>query len=153
MVGTLLPTPSAGNFNDGEDPEQWEERRQRIKATGVNGNGMGMPLGIAVQLLPTPRRADADATMGAPGADAIARWEHVLERPAPPPTIPGRTGNPKLNPEFALWMMGVPAGWVTDVPDVTDNEALRLAGNGVCPQQAAAALTTCLNRFIDGKLT
>ena len=50
---SLLPTPSAGNFNAGEDPDQWEARRQRVKATANNGNGMGMPLGIAVQLLPT----------------------------------------------------------------------------------------------------
>ena len=38
---SLLPTPSAGNFNAGEDPEQWEARRQRVKATANNGNGMG----------------------------------------------------------------------------------------------------------------
>jgi DNA (cytosine-5)-methyltransferase 1 len=55
----LLPTPSAGNFNDGEDPAQWMDRRERVKAEIGNGNGMGMPLSIAVQLLPTPQVADA----------------------------------------------------------------------------------------------
>src|SRR6266487_843284 len=43
----LLPTPSAGNFNDGESLESWEARRQRNLAKGVNGNGQGTPLAIA----------------------------------------------------------------------------------------------------------
>jgi DNA (cytosine-5)-methyltransferase 1 len=50
----LLPTPAAGSFNDGEDPELWLARRQRLRDLGVNGNGMGTPLGMAVQLLKTP---------------------------------------------------------------------------------------------------
>ena len=36
--------------------------------------------------------------------------------------------------------MMLPAGWITDVPGVTRNEALKLAGNGAVPPQAAAAL-------------
>ena len=52
----LLPTPAAGNFNDGESLESWEARRQRNLAKGINGNGQGTPLAIAAQqLLPTPR--------------------------------------------------------------------------------------------------
>lgn len=51
----LLPTPAAGAFNDGEDPDQWEARRLRVKDATGNGNGFGTPLSIAVQLLPTPR--------------------------------------------------------------------------------------------------
>ncbi len=45
---------------------------------------------------------------------AIARWEHVTGRPAPTPTEPGRTGNPRLAPRFVEWMMGLPDGHVTD---------------------------------------
>jgi DNA (cytosine-5)-methyltransferase 1 len=37
-------------------------------------------------------------------------------------------------------MMGVPNGWIVDVPGITRNEALKAAGNGVVPQQAIAAL-------------
>ena len=37
-------------------------------------------------------------------------------------------------------MMGLPAGWVTDVPGITRNEALKALGNGVVPQQAVAAM-------------
>ena len=55
----LLPTPAAGAFNDGEDPDQWEARRLRVKDATGNGNGFGTPLSIAVQqLLPTPSAAD-----------------------------------------------------------------------------------------------
>lgn len=36
--------------------------------------------------------------------------------------------------------MGLPAGWVTDTPDVTRRQALKMLGNGVVPQQALAAL-------------
>lgn len=216
-VVTLLPTPSAGNFNDGEDPVQWEERRQRVKETAGNGNGMGMPLGVAVQLLPTPRATDgekggpnqrgssgdlmlpsavamlptpratrggsstetvdlllptpsvADATGGhersggnrsdelllkgiaaeqawGPYEPAIRRWESIVGA-APAPTKPGKKGRPKLNPAFAEWMMGAAPGWITDVPGVTDNEALRMAGNGVVQQQAVAALHLLMARM------
>ena len=56
----LLPTPSACVANDGERPETWLARRERVKLTAKNGNGMGMPLTIAAQLLPTPRANDAE---------------------------------------------------------------------------------------------
>jgi hypothetical protein len=37
--------------------------------------------------------------------------------------------------------MGWPAGWVTDPAiGISRNDQLRIVGNGVCPQQAAAAL-------------
>lgn len=36
--------------------------------------------------------------------------------------------------------MGVPAGWVTEVPGLSRNDMLRLLGNGVVPQQGEAAL-------------
>jgi len=37
-------------------------------------------------------------------------------------------------------MMGLSAGWVTDVPGISRNDQLKMLGNGVVPQQAAAAL-------------
>jgi len=42
-------------------------------------------------------------------------------------------------------MMGWPEGWVTDVPGITRNDALRICGNGVVPQQASAALRVLLD--------
>ncbi len=58
-VTALLPTPTAINPNDSEDPAHWLARRARHQARRINGNGMGMPLSIAVRLLPTPTAADA----------------------------------------------------------------------------------------------
>lgn len=41
--------------------------------------------------------------------------------------------------------MGLEPGWITDVPGITRNEALKAAGNGVCPPQCEAAAL----RFLD----
>lgn len=80
-------------------------------------------------------------------APAIARWERVIGRPAPAPTEPGRTGAPRLSPAFVEWMMGLPAGHVTDpVIGISRNDQLKALGNGVVPQQAALALSLLLPR-------
>ena len=47
-------------------------------------------------------------------------------------------------------MMGLPDGWITDTPGVTWAEAVKMCGNGVVPQQAAAAvgwLLDVMSRF------
>jgi hypothetical protein len=54
----LLPTPNAGNFNDGEDLDSWEARKQANLERYGNGNGMGTPLSMAVKMLPTPTSSD-----------------------------------------------------------------------------------------------
>lgn len=164
----LLPTPSASVANDGEGPETWLERRERVKLTAANGNGMGMPLTIAVQLLPTPTVGHRDRSestglskldgtrdfvdLGSVAAltrfgqyaPAIARQELAFGYPAPNPTEPSKNGRPRLSARFAEWMMGAPPGWITDTPGVTRAEALRMAGNGVVWQQALAALLDML---------
>jgi DNA (cytosine-5)-methyltransferase 1 len=122
-----------------------------------------MPLGVAVRLLPTPRASDG--TKGSPHGSkgdltlpsaalnlphrqppspggayepAILGWETILGRPAPQPTETGTRGQPRLSARFVEWMMGLPAGWVTDLP-LTRAAQMRLLGNGVVPQQAIAA--------------
>jgi DNA (cytosine-5)-methyltransferase 1 len=78
-------------------------------------------------------------------APAIARWEAVLGRPAPSPTEPGRDERPRLSPRFVEWMMGLPAGHVTDPAiGLTRAQQLKALGNGVVPQQAALALRMLL---------
>ncbi|WP_245245809.1 hypothetical protein [Streptomyces lonarensis] len=42
--------------------------------------------------------------------------------------------------------MGLPAGWVTDVPGLSRTQRLHALGNGVVPQQGAAALGLLLDR-------
>ena len=80
-------------------------------------------------------------------AAAIARHEQVWGVPAPEPTELGAKGNPRLSARFTEWMMMQPAGWITDVPGVTRNEALKLCGNGVVTPQAVHALRVMLDRI------
>lgn len=42
--------------------------------------------------------------------------------------------------------MGLPPGWVTDIP-ISRTEQLRAIGNGVVPQQAVAALIDMKQHF------
>ena len=112
---TLLPTPRATNM----------ENRQSERFRGVDGNFYGLLNGL---------------TDWGKYAGAIARWE-AIHGPAPAPTMTSpRSGNQQLSPAFTEWMMGLPTGWITDVPGITRNEALKACGNGVVPQQAIAAL-------------
>jgi DNA (cytosine-5)-methyltransferase 1 len=79
-------------------------------------------------------------------ADAIARHERMMGRPAPEPTEPtGRGGTHRLSPRFVEWMMGLPEGWVTDI-EISRAKQLRALGNGVVPQQAALAVTHLLGK-------
>ena len=158
----LLPTPVVNDMGDGKTLEWWDDT-DRMKVGHGNGNGHGASLAIeAMRLLPTLRTENnenrqSESHAGTRGnfhglltgavqwgdyADAIHRWE-TITRPAPPPTTPGKNG-PRLNPAFSEWMMGVPAGWFTDIPGISRTQALKLAGNGVVPQQAAQALRIIL---------
>ncbi len=79
-------------------------------------------------------------------APAVRRWERILGRAAPAPTVIGSRGGVTLSARFVEWMQGFPVGWVTDVPGVSRSDALRLLGNAVVPQQGAAALRDLLAR-------
>lgn len=72
-------------------------------------------------------------------APAITRWEHLTGRIAPNATEPNSRGKQRLSPRFVEWLMGLPGGWVTDVPGLSRTKQLELLGNGVVPQQARAA--------------
>lgn len=147
-VGALMPTPTASDHKAG---------RHQV--------GTGHSLTQAVQLLPTPSASDAvfglPRTSGRPPekstklatrleytdfgdyAPAIARWEQVTGRAAPPPSTPSRRagGRPQLSARFVEWLMGLPDGHVTG-PDLAlpREHQLRLLGNGVVPQQATLAV-------------
>ncbi|MEV4581860.1 DNA (cytosine-5-)-methyltransferase [Nonomuraea jabiensis] len=91
-----------------------------------------------------PTHRDLPPTDWGPYAPAIARWEATFGHPAPRPVEPGRGGKPRLSPRFSEWLMGLPPGWVTDVPGISRNGQLHLLGNGVLPLQAAAAVAALL---------
>lgn len=160
---TLLPTPAVNDMGRAYTPEEWDAWTAKMKAAHSNGNGHGKSLEIeAARLLPTPSVADVQggrkARSGARSdelllnglaaaqqfgqyAAAIARWESAIGRPAPAPTEPtGKGGAHRLSARFCEWLMGLPDGWITDVPGITRNEALKACGNGVVPAQAEAAL-------------
>lgn len=65
----LLPTPTAGNFNDAEDIENWKARRAAAAERHGN-NGFGVPLNMAVRLLPTPVASEWKGTRSSPDARA-----------------------------------------------------------------------------------
>lgn len=71
---------------------------------------------------------------------AIRRHEAMLGRPAPPPTETGPGQQPRLSAAFTEWLMGLIPGFVTGVPGIPRTRQLKIIGNGVVPQQAAAAL-------------
>lgn len=140
VVNHMLPTPRTSDTN----------------GAGAHGTG-GIDLRTAIATMPTPRATDG--THGGPNQrgssgdlmlpsavqdwreyePAIRRQEAAFGRPAPAPTEPNRNGKPRLSAAFSEWLMGCPAGWITNPPGITRNEALKAAGNGVVPQQCAAA--------------
>ena len=164
----LLPTPSANLGNNG-GPQHPDKRRAGGHSVSIEDAIHGLALH---QLLPTPSVADStgghERRGGARGGElllkgiakyeladrwgdyaaAIARHEQALGRPAPAPTEPGPKGNPRLSAAFVEWMMMLPAGWITAVPGVTRNEALKMLGNGVVGPQCVAALRIMLGRTI-----
>jgi DNA (cytosine-5)-methyltransferase 1 len=121
----LLPTPQVADATGGH-----------ATRSGARSDEKLLP-GVAVEAV----------TDWGPYAPAVERWERIT-RPAPSPVrMDGKGGRARLSPELPEWMMGWPAGWVTD-PAIGLSRAaqLKAAGNGVCPQQAAAALREMLAR-------
>jgi DNA (cytosine-5)-methyltransferase 1 len=145
----LLPSPMArdGDGRGEGDDAYWSRRGE----TRTNG----MPLGAAVALLPTPTTSNAhgndvngrgelllpgivgDPSVWGKFAEAVVLWESVTGVPAPEPTEPSSNGGRRLSPLLPEWMMGLLPGYLTK--DATRSEALKMAGNGVVPLQAATA--------------
>lgn len=156
--GDLLPTPRA---SDGEKG-----------GPGQRGSSGDLMLPSAVALLPTPtataygsNQSDSDGAAVRPSLDTLARelvdWgryepairrhEAAFGRSVPMPVQPSGKGTPQLAPVFSEWMMGLPAGHVTD-PAIWEgmlnakgkpatkaairSAQLRALGNGVVPLQA-----------------
>jgi DNA (cytosine-5)-methyltransferase 1 len=165
-----LSGPQAGSspaaLDSATDPagERWREGWP--ESTGREGRS-------AVDLGGTPASADADSgrpeerlwdwtdegvsVVGEHGgegvgpwgryADAIARWESLMGRAAPEPTEEGEKGRRRLSGRFVEWMMGLPAGHVTEAP-IARSSQLKALGNGVVPQQAALALRSLLDSTV-----
>ena len=117
---SLLPTPSAslGSNHGSQHPDKRRAGGHQVHLTDV-----------------VEHAADWEAYK-----PTLERWEKVTGRLAPPTTELTKTKH-RLSPGFVEWLMGLPAGHVTNTPGLTRAQQLKALGNGVVPQQAATALT------------
>lgn len=150
--------------------------RVKARGINGNGMGMPLPIAVQLLPTPTARLGDASgrgasdparrkelsakrggeldeiavhrvATDWGKYSAAVERWAALMGREAPAPVrMDGKRGQARLNPELTEWMMGWPAGWVTASAQLSRAEQLKACGNGVVPQQAAAALRMLLTR-------
>ena len=119
----LLPTPTQTDYKrDGSAPSSMRRKSPAVTVTKAH----------------FPRESESGSPYGR-YAQAVKRWGEEF-RPAPDPTFVNEKGQERLNIEFASWMMGLPKGWITGVPGLSRAQQLKAIGNGVVPQQAAAAL-------------
>ena len=123
--------PSDSGISRNETPPHTDMRDSNGRATAGQQRQAG----------PSVRSAVLDWGVYRP---AIERWERVLDRPAPPPTVLAPKGGQRLSPAFVEWLMGAPEGWVTAVPGISRNDQLKILGNAVVAQQAEAALKLLL---------
>lgn len=168
--GTLLPTPTIGHIrNYDEEIDDYLQRRQDYHDGKVKGMpGISLGVAIRMELLPTTRvsmakgatpkevaagnpksRIEAEVLLGETNwgkfSAAIERWEKVIGRKAPAATKPdGKDGSHRLSSLFTEWLMGLPEGWITG-HNLSRAEELKMAGNGVVPQQAELALRILLD--------
>lgn len=178
----LLPTPAVNDMGEGKTPDEFDAWND---GPTMAHQPHSSPLSIEVKRLLTPKATNnenrpSESFQGGVGyeiaqqgltrrdwgryAAAIARWE-ALTRPVPEPmTWNAEAERADLNPELPEWMMGLPAGWVTD-PAIWDGyldgrrkpasaqyirrAQLHALGNGVCPPQAAAALIALLDLRVE----
>jgi len=117
----MLPTPKATDGPNG-GPNQRD------------GKGVYYLPGVAVRLDEHWNSPELRVDYG----PAIRRWAQIVGRPAPSPVAEDARGNLRVSPAAYEWLMGWPAGWITDVPGIPRPELLRIAGNGVVPQQTEA---------------
>ena len=139
VAATMWPTPTAAGF-DCADVPQLLQRREEVKAKGINGNGFGLTLGQAVKVAmwPTPDasmgtggRVSAEPPIGKrkSGAKKSVTLNDAVELemvPTPCATdlkLSCKQGQRRgqlteavavggqLNPTWVEWLMGFPLGW------------------------------------------
>lgn len=137
------PTPSAAVVNDGESPETWHARAEKLKAKHTNGNGAGLPLTVATAQWPTPVSSDQKSQLGggmpermnnrtaSPSLSQMVTHSHYSppDQPIPdgPPSSPATRNSPRhLNPLFGAWLMGWPSTWVIAEPHASSASATEL---------------------------
>lgn len=168
VEASLLPTPTLGHMRNYDEPvEDYLERREKAESGEYRGMpGISLGVALRMELLPTPITAEfkhgdspgewernspplgtmVHSTNWGKFAPAIERWEKIT-RPTPAPTLPdGKDGAHRLSSKFTEWMMGLADGWITG-HGLKRNDELKMAGNGVVPQQAELALRNLLGEI------
>lgn len=131
-----LPTP---NTMDHLPAREGEAREKQLRRGDINGSRRTSMGNLREDVI-----HPGDGGIYGRYEPVVRRWEQVTGTTAPNPTELNRNGKPRLNVEFASWMMGLPKGWITGVPGLSRANQLKAIGNGVVPQQAAAALKDML---------
>lgn len=120
----LFPTPSFRDGRRGLSSVEWSSNRLATRR-------QGLAMDAALALMP--------ARGWGRYASTVDLWSRVVGRAAPAALVDGAIGRGRqISHWFIEWMMGLPAGYVTDHLD--RRPALRVLGNGVVPIQAATAL-------------
>ena len=131
-----LPTP---NTMDHLPAREGEAREKQLRRGDINGSRRTSMGNLREDVI-----YPGDGGIYGRYEPVVRRWEQATGTTAPNPTELNRNGKPRLNVEFAEWMMGLPKGWITGVPGLSRAQQLKAIGNGVVPQQAAAALASML---------
>ncbi len=151
-IDELLPTPTPFTLHNRENPDEWQKRWVDVKER--TGTRHGLPLSVALRSLHEGapiRQQDKSGPRGAvdPYRTALTHWRDVFGAPLPQPLVmpnPKRTGDSLVNPAVAEWIMSFPGGFVSEVPDITIKNQLKLLGNAVAPHQARHAIATLAAR-------
>lgn len=128
--------------------EQWvtAPMRERVMAIWRQSGDVSALLPLDVWQAIRAGQMGEDTVLDAdilPQPCVLQAWERLSGRALPASLT-------YLSPVFVEWMMGLPAGWVTDpehwrgVEGNHRNMMIRMLGNGVVPRQAAAAIDWCL---------
>ena len=119
-------TPSGQLHNDGESPESFFARREKLAAKGINGNGAGTPLPVqakAVWATPSvpnggrkPKGGMSPTGITEEGAKRQVGLHNQTEwATGATPNGSGASSTSAggaLNPAFVCWLQGYPAGWL-----------------------------------------
>jgi len=136
----LLPTPKSSNNETRQSAGYGPNLGLAVLGTVTANPQKVRSAAFARNTSPTPAEMIHHDLDWGPYLPAIARWEHTIGEPSPPPTIQGAK-RPRLNPDLPRWMMGFPPGWLDGL---TPAQQLKAVGNAVCQQQAELALRILL---------
>jgi DNA (cytosine-5)-methyltransferase 1 len=157
-VGLLMPTPTVADSRNSRNATAGRSGEESTGHAGwtlsdvayamANNPGLLLPtITASAETKGSPNQHDSRGGVTISSAVqpwhfgkfewAVDRWSGVYGLP-PEPLEDGPRAGRRLTAQFPEWMMGIGAGYVTDV--IPRNDALRVIGNGVFPLQALSAL-------------